>query len=109
MLNWLGIKPGSIISTVTDTQKRDQGLDILKGIGCALMIITHSKLKMLNYEEIIFWAISPWMWVVLLLLIFAASFAIPKPSYVSYFELLPGVAFAVYYPLLGRILKERNP
>ncbi len=48
-------------------------------------------------------------WVVLLLLIFAASLAIPKPSYVSYFELLPGVAFAVYHPLLGRILKERNP
>jgi fucose 4-O-acetylase-like acetyltransferase len=48
------------------------------------------------------------IWIILLLLIFAAPFVIPKPSYVSYFELLPGIAFAVHYPLLGRILKESN-
>lgn len=45
------------------------------------------------------------IWLVMLVLVFAAPFVIQKPSYVSYFELLPGVAFAVYYPLLGKILK----
>ncbi|MCK6581683.1 MAG: hypothetical protein L6Q49_01145 [Anaerolineales bacterium] len=40
---------------MTDTQTRDHGLDILKGIGCALMVIAHSKLKMWNYEDAIFW------------------------------------------------------
>jgi fucose 4-O-acetylase-like acetyltransferase len=37
------------------TQQRDLGLDVLKGIGCALMVVAHSKLKMWNYEEYIFW------------------------------------------------------
>lgn len=45
------------------------------------------------------------VWLGMLVLIFAAPFVISKPSYISYFELLPGVAFAVYYPLLGKILK----
>jgi fucose 4-O-acetylase-like acetyltransferase len=49
------------------------------------------------------------IWIVLLALIFAAPFAFSKPSYASYFELLPGIAFAIYYPLLGRILKESTP
>jgi fucose 4-O-acetylase-like acetyltransferase len=37
------------------TQKRDLGLDVLKGIGCALMVVAHSKLKMYDYEDFIFW------------------------------------------------------
>lgn len=45
------------------------------------------------------------IWLGMLILIFAAPFVISKSSYISYFELLPGVAFAVYYPLLGKILK----
>lgn len=46
-----------------------------------------------------------WVWILMLVLIFTAPFVIPKPSYISYFELIPGVMFAVYYPLLGKILK----
>jgi hypothetical protein len=36
-------------------EKRDLGLDFLKGIGCVLMVVAHSKLKMWNYEQFIFW------------------------------------------------------
>jgi len=31
------------------------GLDVLKGIGCVLMVVAHSKLKMWNYEDYEFW------------------------------------------------------
>lgn len=36
-------------------QTRDVRLDVLKGIGCALMVIAHSKLKMWDYEEYLIW------------------------------------------------------
>jgi hypothetical protein len=36
-------------------EKRDLGLDFLKGAGCVLMVIAHSKLKMWHYETFIFW------------------------------------------------------
>lgn len=36
-------------------EKRDLGLDLLKGIGCVLMIVAHSKLKMWNYDRFFFW------------------------------------------------------
>lgn len=35
--------------------ERDLRLDVLKGIGCVLMVVAHSKLKMWNYEEYVFW------------------------------------------------------
>jgi hypothetical protein len=37
---------------------RDFRLDLLKTLGCALMIVAHSKLKMWNYERYILWG---WM------------------------------------------------
>lgn len=48
------------------------------------------------------------VWMIMVALIFAAPFIISKPSYVSYFLLLPGIAFAVFYPKLGKILKQEN-
>ncbi len=48
------------------------------------------------------------VWAAMVVLIFAAPFVIPKPSYVSYFLLLPGIAFAVFYPRLGKVLKQEN-
>lgn len=48
----------------------------------------------------------PFVWVILLFLIFIAPFVISKPSYIGYFELLLGIAFATFYPRLGKILKQ---
>jgi hypothetical protein len=47
-----------------------------------------------------------WMWGLVLVLIFIAPFLIPKESYVTYFELMLGIAFATFYPRLGKILKQ---
>ncbi|MFN3491843.1 MAG: heparan-alpha-glucosaminide N-acetyltransferase domain-containing protein, partial [Anaerolineales bacterium] len=40
---------------MTTKTNRDYGLDVLKGIGCALMVIAHSKLKMWDYEGYLVW------------------------------------------------------
>lgn len=72
---------------------------VLVLVTVIMLIIT----SLAKWFERIFQHIA--VWLVMLVLIFAAPFVIPKPSYISYFELLPGIAFAVYYPLLGKILK----
>ncbi|KXK13480.1 MAG: hypothetical protein UZ14_CFX002001559 [Chloroflexi bacterium OLB14] len=40
---------------MTTTSTRDIGLDVIKGLGCVLMVIAHSKLKMWDYEEYLIW------------------------------------------------------
>lgn len=37
------------------TSIRDIRLDVIKGFGCALMVIAHSKLKMWDYEDYLIW------------------------------------------------------
>lgn len=46
-------------------------------------------------------------WIFILLLIFIMPFVIDKPSYITYAELLLGIIFSVYYPILSKMLKEK--
>lgn len=74
---------------------------ILFSSTLAMLMITFSS----RWFEFLF---RYWFtWITLLILIFTAPFIIDKPSYVGYFELLLGILFAVYYPILSKMLKEK--
>lgn len=76
-----------------------------------VLVLTASTIAMLIIFFISRWfefLFQYWLtWVTLLLLIFAVPFIIDKPSYITYAELLLGIPFAVYYPTLSKMLKEK--
>jgi hypothetical protein len=76
-----------------------------------VLILTTSTVTMLVILFISRWfdfLFRYWLtWIILLLLIFIAPFIIDKPSYITYTELLLGIPFAVYYPTLSKMLKEK--
>ncbi|MBL8099760.1 MAG: hypothetical protein JNK81_11295 [Anaerolineales bacterium] len=76
-----------------------------------VLVLTASTIAMLIILFISRWfefLFRHWFtWITLLLLIFATPFIIDKPSYITYTELLLGIPFAVYYPTLSKMLKEK--